>query len=337
MFDSLFSSVLKASLSHQIVFIVLILLIGFFCLIKGSDYLVENSIYLAKKMKISPMFIGLTIVAVGTSLPEISVNIVSLIKNTEGVSVGNIIGSNFFNLLFILGLLGCFVKIEFKRKNILRSGLFLLISALSLSFFAVFFSFSGNYEFMWAEGIAMLVILSSYLIYSFLQEKSENENLKVDSETKKKNMFKIFSFIILGLAMVVLGGEFVTYGASYIAKGIGLSDFLIGLTVVTIGTSLPEIATTFKSIKIKNSSIAVGNIIGSNIFNILFIIGTSSIIKSISISSFMIIDCLITLFVFAMFFIFVCIRKKIDKPFAISMLVFYLFYFVFVILREFVW
>ena len=260
---------------------ILLLVVGFIILIKGADWLVSGGSALARKYKISELAIGLTIVAFGTSMPELVVNSFAAFQSHSEIVLGNVIGSNLFNLFAILGIAGLISPLVVHSSTVWKE--------IPLSFFAALLMyllansiFSDSEVLSRTDGIILLIFFCLFLYYVFRQVKSDNT--PVDPKHPELSIVKIWVFIIVGLAFLVAGGRLVVVNAVNIATELGISQTIIGLTIVAAGTSLPELATSVVAAIKRNSDIAVGNIIGSNIFNIFFILGVSSLIKPVEYS-----------------------------------------------------
>lgn len=256
-----------------------LLLGGLVLLIKGADWLVENSSAFARKKKISDLAIGLTIVAFGTSAPELVVNVVAAYQGHEDIVFGNVIGSNNFNLFFILGLAGLIFPLLVQQTTVWKEIPISLLAAVVLYFLVN--NFSGDEEGVlgrW-DGVVLILFFLAFLFYVYKQLKDVSS--PPAGVVKERSNGKIVIFIILGLAGLVIGGRMVVTSAMEIAGSLGVSEKIIGITIVAAGTSLPELATSVLAAFRKNNDIAVGNIIGSNIFNIFFILGLSSLINPI--------------------------------------------------------
>lgn len=257
-----------------------LLILGFAILVKGADWLVNGSVSLAKHYKVSELAIGLTIVAFGTSAPELVVNIISSMKGLNDVTMGNIVGSNLFNLMLILGLSGIIFPLVVQVKTIWNEIPFSLVAAFVLLVL-------GNYTFNQTsqlsinrlDGLILLVFFVLFMIYIFVNLRKKEETLDADYKVIKPS-WSVF-FILIGLASLIIGSRFVVDNAVKIAQFFGASERLIGITIVSAGTSLPELVTSVVAAFRKKSDIAIGNIIGSNIFNIFLILGVSSIIAPI--------------------------------------------------------
>lgn len=259
---------------------ILLILAGFVLLIKGADWLVEGASGIAKKFHIPEIIIGLTIVSIGTSMPELFVSITSAVKNLEDISLGNVIGSNICNLLLILGLSATINPIIFKKET----KMFEIPMNLGITILFLILCNIGN-QVSRIDGIILLGAFIAFITYTIVMAKKGNDlNNNEDIETDKKPRKAIWDivFILLGIIALKFGGDFVVDNAEAIAKTFNISEKIIGLTIVAIGTSLPELVTSVTAAIKKNSDIAIGNIIGSNIFNFLFIIGVASSINPIN-------------------------------------------------------
>lgn len=329
---------------------ILFLIIGMILLIKGADYFVSGASAVAKKMKIPAMFIGLTIVAIGTSLPELSVSITSAIKNDIDLSVGNVIGSNFCNTFLILGVVGLFSKIKLSSstKKIDFPFLLAITSILVLFSLDTFIDETSTNIISRTDSIILVIMLILYFSILILNAKKERRQALISSfeiqpeansneQTNEKTLkiWQILIYIIFGLAAVIFGGECVSSTAKFLAIKAGMSDTLVGLTVVAVGTSLPELVTSVVAAKKGENDLALGNVIGSNIVNIALILGLVGLIAQIPISIDTLID-LIILFSATIFFAILCAKKQnIDKKEAIVMLLIYISYIAFAIVRNY--
>jgi len=281
-----------------------LLLIGFVLLVKGADFFVDGSSSVAKLLKVPPLIIGLTIVALGTSAPEAAVSITAALDKVGGLSVGNILGSNIFNLLVVIGM-SALLKPFNTDKDILRRDLplNLVISVLLLAF--MYNGILGRFE--GAVLFILMILYLIYLIYDSIKNKSEGEEVKALSPLKS------VLFILGGLAAIILGGNVVVNSATDIAKTFGLSDTIIGLTIVAIGTSLPELVTSIVAARKGQSELSLGNAVGSCIFNILFILGLSSIIIPQTVDPQLIINAVILIGVSLLFIIIGKSKGRISR------------------------
>lgn len=258
---------------------ILLIIVGFILLVKGADWLVEGASGVAKKFHIPEIIIGLTIVSIGTSMPELFVSVTSAMKNLEDISLGNVIGSNICNLLLILGLSATINPIIFKKET----KMFEIPMNLGITILFLIFCNIGN-EVSRIDSIILLVVFAIFITYTIVMAKKGNDINKTEevekSEKPRKAIWDIV-FILLGVIALKFGGDFVVNNSEAIAKMFNISEKIIGLTIVAIGTSLPELVTSVTAAIKKNSDIAIGNIIGSNIFNFLFIIGVAGSINPI--------------------------------------------------------
>jgi len=256
---------------------IVLLIVGFVVLIKGADWLVNGASSLAKKHNVSDLAIGLTVVAFGTSAPELVVSIFASLQNHQEIVFGNILGSNNFNLFLILGVAGLITPLVVQSSTVRREIPLSLIAVILLFFLSNDFFLAERRVLSRVDGLILLIMFGLFLLYVYKQ-------LMVDpAEKMKVDMIhshgKIWLLIIAGLAGLVIGGRLVVNSAIGMATALGVSEKIIGLTIVAAGTSLPELATSVVAALKKNNDIAVGNIIGSNIFNIFLILGISSVIK----------------------------------------------------------
>ena len=259
---------------------ILFILIGFMLLIKGADFLVDGSSAIAKKLHISELIIGLTIVSIGTSMPELFVSTTSALEGYSDISIGNIIGSNICNLLFILGLSAVIRPVKFKNQTKWIDNPMSII--LTLIFLIIC---NTNQDVSKFEGIILIGLFILFLTYTIIMAKRNQQDVIIQfsaEEAKKISIVKNAILIILGIVILKLGGELVVENAKRIAVALNISEKVIGLTIVAVGTSLPELVTSVTAAIRAESDIAIGNIVGSNIFNMLLIIGVSAIIKPIT-------------------------------------------------------
>lgn len=258
---------------------IILIILGFILLIKGADILVEGSSAIAKKMHISEIIIGLTIVSIGTSMPELVVSTTSAIEGYSDMSVGNIIGSNICNLLLILGLSAMIKPVKFQQQTKwIENPLSIILTII----FCIMCNI--NQDINRIEGIFLITLFILFLIYTIVMgmKSQKNQVIMQLDETKKISTLKNIMLIILGIATLKIGGDLVVYNSEQIARILKISEKIISLTIVAIGTSLPELATSVTAAIKGDSDIAIGNIVGSNIFNMLLIIGLSAVIKPIN-------------------------------------------------------
>ena len=304
----------------------LLLILGLLLLVKGADWLVDGASVLAKKYNVSDLAIGLTIVAFGTSAPELVVNSVAASGGYPDIVFGNVIGSNNFNLFIILGIAGIITPLSVQSSSVWKEIPFSMLAAIILLLMANNFFAGSQPNLSMVEGIGLLLCFVAFLYYVFTQLKSEPSTEVI--ETKPYSTIKIGLLIFGGLAGLVLGGKLVVDNAVEIAQNLGVSEKIIGLTIIAAGTSLPELATSVVASLKKNNDIAIGNIIGSNIFNIFLILGVSSIIKPLDYQVSFNTDLYILMggTVFLFLAMFTGKRKSLDRWEAAILLLVYLAY-----------
>lgn len=317
---------------------VIFFVVGILFLIKGADYLVEGSSSLAKKFGVPTLIIGLTIVAFGTSMPELIVNIISSFKGAAEIAFGNVIGSNLSNILLILGITALITKTKVQSSTVWKEIPFSLLAVFVLGVFANKFILNGLnvFELTRADGLILISFFAIFLYYVFELSKKKKYQLEDKKlQVKQRSSFKIVWLILIGLIGLYFGGKWTVEGAVNIASWLGMSQFLISATVVAIGTSLPELVTSVVAAMKKDVDLAVGNIIGSNIFNVFWVLGATSLIAPISIPSFINIDLLILLGASFLLFAFMFIGKKheLERWQGAMFIIFYILYLIFIILR----
>ena len=340
MFNWLYSFAFSNGVWQNILFI-LFVVIGFVLLIKGADIFVNSASNIARAFKMPSIIIGMTIVAFGTSAPEASVSITSALSGSSDISVGNIVGSNMFNLLVVLGTSAIFTPVLLDRKVVKTDVLFMTISTVLLLIFGLFFTTTGNFMLVRVECIIMFALIIAYVAWSVIKVLKQNKSEKqapvtTPTENKKPNIILSIVFLVIGLLGIVAGGDFVVFGAKNLTISMGVSEALVGLTIVAVGTSLPELITSLVAIKKRENEIALGNVIGSNLFNILFILGMSGTIKPLNIATNIIID-IVILTIFTVAFLIYCWKNKnINRVAGIVMVSTYAVYLGYIILRDFV-
>ena len=259
---------------------ILLILVGFVLLIKGADILVDGSSAIAKKLRISEIVIGLTIVSIGTSMPELFVSTSSALQGSSDISIGNVIGSNICNLLLILGISSLIHPVKFhKETKMIENPMSIILTVIFLVMCNI------NQDINRIEGIILLVLFIAFLAYTVIMgKKSQDEEILETSleDAKKISVVQNVVLILLGIVGLKIGGDLVVENAKTIATALNISEKIIGLTIVAIGTSLPELVTSVTAAIKGDSDIAIGNIVGSNIFNLLFIIGLSAVITPIT-------------------------------------------------------
>jgi cation:H+ antiporter len=254
--------------------------VGFLLLIKGADWLIEGAADIARKFRIPEIVIGLTVVAFGTSAPELAVNIIASINGNNGLAIGNIVGSNIANVLLILGVAGTITSLSVQKNTVWREIPFSLFAALLLGFI-VNDQVSGNSQtdqISRADGLILIGMFVLFLFYTFHLGKN-NLTEELPEADDARPMWKSVGMLIIGLAGLVIGGKWIVDGAVSLALLFGYSESFVGLTVVAIGTSLPELATAVVAVRKGNTDLAIGNVIGSNVFNIFWVLGLSATIS----------------------------------------------------------
>ncbi|WP_300902820.1 calcium/sodium antiporter [uncultured Clostridium sp.] len=321
------------------------LIIGFFLLIKGADIFVSGASNISKKLGIPSVIVGLTIVSLGTSAPELAVSIISSIKGSNELAVGNVLGSNLFNTLMVLGVTTIIMPLTIKKSDVKRDfGINIIVTILFLILtFTKILGGKDNYISR-VDGIILLIGCISYISYLILSIKTNKvegeiiqEELAVES-TAEINTFKSIINLIIGVLGIVIGGQCVVDSATTIATSLGMSEKLVGLTIVAMGTSLPELVTSVVAALKGEEDIALGNILGSNIFNILLIIGVSSAISPIAVSSNLIFDfvflIIVTLIIGIMIFTSKSEEKRFGRKEGVILVSFYVIYMIYIIIRN---
>jgi len=331
---------------------ILFLIIGMVLLIKGADFFVSGASAVARKLKVPSIFIGLTIVALGTSLPELSVSIASSISDNIDMSVGNILGSNLFNMLFVLGVVALFSPIAMnKSTNKIDFPFMIAITGILVLFGLDSFLDGASFNVLSrTESVLLIVLLALYIsILIFNANRTRKRKLKQEAYMKSQNIeikntelhekdlkvWQIIFYLILGLGAVVFGGECVSSTAEFLALKMGMSDALVGLTIVAFGTSLPELVTSVVASKKGENDLALGNVVGSNIINISLILGSVGLIAQAPISTVILTD-MIILLVSTITFVICCLqRKHISKAEGILFICMYVAYLIFAIIRNY--
>lgn len=326
-----------------------ILIIGFVLLIKGADFFVEGSSAVAKRLRIPSMIIGMTIVAMGTSLPECAVSVTASLTGNNSLAISNAVGSNIFNLLVVCGVCSLFIPLAVQKSTLQKefplsifcAGLLLLLGYLGMTLGRI-------------DGIIFLIIFAGYLLWMIRSAKRARHNItsadsssaqKVRSSLSEKEieevashinllpLWKCLIFILGGMIAIKYGGDFVVDGASSIASSLGLSQTLIGLTIIAMGTSLPELVTSIVASRKDEVDMALGNVIGSNIFNILFVLGVAAAISPVGFALENIIDIAFLIIISAITLVFAWTSKEINRKEGIIMLVSYAAYMVYICMR----
>lgn len=311
----------------------LLLITGFIMLIKGADYFVDGASSIAKFFKVPTIIIGLTIVAFGTSSPELAVNINAILNNSNNIALGNIVGSNIVNILLILGITSIIKPMHINKNTLTKEFPFLILSTLVLFVLSLdIYSKNGIKQLSKIDGLVLLILFIAffyYLINSTVKSKIAIENTSNTEKSENITKYYIYKSIIVtvcGLAAIIMGGNLVVEQSVIIAKNFGISERIIGLTIVAIGTSLPELVTSVVAAWKNEADIAIGNIVGSNIFNMLFILGISSWIRPLPIDSSSYFDILFLVFATIITYILCLSKKNISRYEGITLSFFYIAY-----------
>ncbi|NQV19680.1 MAG: calcium/sodium antiporter [Armatimonadetes bacterium] len=310
---------------------ILLLVFGFVILVKGADLLVDGASSLAKRFSISEIAIGLTIVAFGTSAPELIVNIFSTITGHDDIAFGNILGSNIFNILVVLGIAGLISPISVQKNTVRKEIPFLFFGTLVLFGFANNFGFPGS-SLNRIDGAILLILLLSFFYY--VMRIAISKDLEVN--IKILSVPKTLIFILLGIAGLLIGGDLVVKKAIFIARELNVSEKFISLTIVALGTSLPELVTSIIAVSKKRYDLAIGNVVGSNLFNIFFVLGTCSVIAPIKYDPILNVDFMFLIIITFLFFLtmFTGKKHKLDRWEAFLFVIFYAIYIVFLFYRR---
>ena len=298
---------------------------GFLFLVKGADWFVEGAASIAKKVGIPQLIIGLTIVPMGTSMPEAAVSITAAINKNAGITIGNVVGSNILNIFIILGITAVITNVAIQKSTLLYEIPFMTVITIILLIFGI----TGS-EVTFIEGVIFWILFLIYLGYLFVMAKKGND--QEEAEAKDNPVWKCMILMVIGGILVVKGSDFAVSGATEIARYFGMSERFIGLTIVALGTSLPELVTSVTAARRGNTGIAIGNIVGSNIFNILFVIGTTALICTVRFESKFIIDTVIAVLCGAILWIGTFRHKELRKPCGVVMLLCYVAYFMYLCL-----
>lgn len=321
----------------------LLLIIGFFLLIKGADFFVDGSSSVAKILKVPSIVIGLTIVAFGTSMPEASVSVTAALQGKNELAVSNVIGSNIFNLLVVLGASALVRPIQVRWSILKREFPFSILITVILLLMMTGFRFggilSGNKEYTLSRmsGIILLVLFVGFVVSAVIDALRSRKMIQAVGEPEEE--YEVLTpvrsavYIVIGIAGIIIGGNFVVDSASAIAASFGLSQTFIGLSIVALGTSLPELVTSMVAAKKGENDLALGNVVGSNIFNILLILGMSASITPITISALAVRDTIIL--IVASFLVYICAvsRKGLSKLEGLMFLLFYAGFFAYILVR----
>ena len=322
--------------------VILLLAVGFAFLVKGADFFVEGSSSIAKKLKVPPIIIGLTIVAMGTSLPETAVSVTDSIVQNNELAFSNVVGSNIFNLMFVFGVCSILTPIMVQKATVVRD----IPLSLGCALFLLVLGVSGlgdkaGMTLGHADGVIFLIVFAGYIftmVRSAMKARAAGQKVEIEGVEECDNMKELsygksILFLIVGAAAIAFGGDLTVDTASRIAIELGMSQTLVGLTIVSIGTSLPELVTSVVAARKNEVDMAVGNAVGSNIFNILMVLGISSAISPVALIRENIIDIVLLMVFSVMVWIFAGTRKKIERKEGIIMVVVYLVYCAYIIAR----
>lgn len=309
---------------HMLIELVL-LVVGFVMLIKGADIFVEGAAGIAAKFGIPQLVIGLTIVAMGTSAPEAAVSIAAALKGTADITIGNVVGSNIMNILVILGVTSVIVAIAVQASTVRYEIPFVILVSIILLVMGALDGKIGR-----VDGAVLWLLFIVYFVYLFLMAKHGTAE---DEEITDAPVWKLLLFVIIGIVLIVVGADVSVDAASEIARVIGLSERFIGLTIVAFGTSLPELCTSVVAAKKGKADLAIGNIVGSNIFNILFVVGTTALIIPVPFNPAFVIDSTVAIAAAVLLWICVVKNKRLTRPGGVVMLAGYVGYFAYLMMK----
>lgn len=305
----------------------LLLIVGFVLLIKGADWFVDGSASVAKRLRVPTLIIGMTIVAMGTSAPELAVSTAASLKGSNAIAISNVIGSNLFNLMVVCGACALFkpltvqrstLKVEFPL-SIIAAGILLVMGYLGMTVGRI-------------DGIILVILFIAFLVWMVISAKKARNEAE-EEEVKVLPVWQCFLFIIVGIIAIVVGGDLVVDSASAIAASFGLSQTLIGLTIVAFGTSLPELVTSLVAAKKGDVDMALGNVIGSNIFNILLIVGVAATVSPMAVLTENLIDAVLLILMSIIVLVFAWKKQSVNRAEGIAMLVMYAAYIVYICVR----
>ncbi len=314
----------------------ILLIIGFLFLIKGADSFVSGSSSIARIFKVPSLIIGLTIVAFGTSAPEAAVSITASLKGNNDMAIANVVGSNIFNLLLVVGVASIINPIKVQKSTIIKEFPFAILASTVLMILAHDTKFQGYDTNLLtrADGLMLLALFIIFMYYLIEMAITSKEEMNIEQADESMSIGKSILLSILGVLGIIIGGDIVVNSASNIALSWGMSQNLVGLTIVAVGTSLPEFVTSIIAAKKGESDIAIGNVVGSNLFNILFVLGLSSTISNIQIHPIVFIDMLVMILVTILTYIFAATKKTVSKGEGFILAVIYIIYMIFIIIRQ---
>ncbi len=307
----------------------LLLVLGFVMLVKGADWFVDGCASIATSLGIPQMIVGLTIVAMGTSMPEAAVSIAAAAKGTADIAVGNIIGSNIMNILVILGLAALVVPLKIDRQSYRIDMPFMIFISVLLFLLGYFDSVLTR-----IDGIVLCLFFAGYLLFLYRSARKNRTDKAERPHTDGKSLLKYIALILIGGTIVVLGSNIAVDAAVKIATIAGMSEKFIGLTIVALGTSLPELATSVTAARKGNADMAVGNVVGSNIFNILFVLGISSLIIPIKFAKGFLLDCAVALFAALILWLLSLVYRTTGRKSGAFFLVVYIAYLSYLLIQR---
>ena len=301
----------------------ILLVVGFVMLIKGADWFVDGAAGIAARFGIPQLVIGLTIVAMGTSAPEAAVSITAALTGNAGITIGNVLGSNILNVLLILGITSVIITVPVQKSTVKWEMPFMHVITIVLAFLG----FTGGRIERW-EGMVLWIFVFIYFVYLFRMAKNGTE----EEEEEMHPLWQQLLMLLVGIACIVIGSDLTVDNATIIAAKLGMDDRLIGLTIVAFGTSLPELVTSVTAAKKGKADIAIGNIVGSNVFNILFVVGTTALITPVAFKTGFIVDSAVTLAAGLFLWIAVMKENKLKRPAGVVMLLGYALYFIYLLI-----
>ncbi|MFD1851699.1 calcium/sodium antiporter [Oceanobacillus bengalensis] len=314
----------------------ILLIIGFALLIKGADFFVDGASNIARLLRVPSILIGLTIVAFGTSSPEATVSIIAALEGNADVSLGNIVGSNIFNLTLVVGLAAFIYPLKVQTETIRKEIPFTLLASVALLILMsdVALVGFGDNLITRSDGFIFLLFFAVFMYYVIEVALKSRHSSSDESVPRNVKWGKNVLITVIGLAGIIIGGDMVVTNATEIAYALGMSEALVGLTIIAIGTSLPELVTSITAALKKESEIALGNIVGSNIFNILFVLGASSIISPLAVNTKMYIDIYVMIILTVVLLIFSRTNYRIGKREGMLLAIAYIIYLVYIIIRN---
>lgn len=302
------------------IYSLIVLVAGFFVLVKGADWFVDGASSLASIFHVSQLVIGLTICAMGTSLPEAAVSLVAGLKGNAGITIGNVVGSNILNILIILGMSALITKIKIEKSTLFIEIPYMLLASVVLLIIG-----KSQQTITIQEGLILIMMFILYLLYLFWLSQKENE----EEIPPQYSFLGCLLLIVLGIFFVMIGSQLVVKAATQIAHSLHLSQRFIGLTIVAFGTFLPELVTSLQAARKNNAGIAIGNIVGSNIFNILFIVGGVSLICPVPFESKFIVDTFIAIGSGCLLWLLTIYHHELNRISGLLMLFFYVMYLIY--------